>query len=523
MRRYIIPFDVQNLPTKEVDTVIVGAGIAGLSTANQLVKLGIRPLIIAKKPPNISNSFLAQGGIAGAIHKEDDTQLHYRDTLNAGRGICVEKNVRMLVEEGLERIIDLLNMGVPFDRDTKGRILLTQEGGHSKRRVLHIKDKTGSAIASVLHSRIKGKADFLEGYYLEEILTEGNIYAGIIITDGKKHYIVRSKSLVLATGGYSSIYLRNTSAYNISGDAIGAAFRAGCVLADLEFVQFHPTALHMEGQPAYLITEAVRGEGAVLIDDTGNRFVDEMKPRDEVARAIFKKYAENKRVYLDLNPVLKKGMSVNKRFPTIYALLKKFGFADSYIVPVSPAAHYSIGGIQATADGKTSVEGIFAVGESSCTGIHGANRLASNSLLECITFGYKTGYAVFIYNMYADIKKVKLKHKPAGTKLLTREERSKHLKVIKKTMWKYVGLERSKRGLETALKDISDLEKKMEGYKNSRYLLDLLYLSKGIILSALNREESRGTHYRLDFPEEKKAYKKHTKIYNDLKIKLEVD
>ncbi|NPA16259.1 MAG: L-aspartate oxidase [Aquificae bacterium] len=523
MKRYIIPFDTQSLPVKEVDTVIIGAGIAGLSAANQLVKLGIRPLIITKKPPSISNSFLAQGGIAAAIHRDDDPQLHYRDTLNAGRGICVEKNVRVLVEEGLERVVDLLNIGVPFDRDSEGRVLLTKEGGHSRRRVLHVKDKTGSAIGSVLYSQIKDRVEFLEGYYLEEILTDEGRYAGIIITDGEKHYLIRSKSLVLATGGYSSIYLRNTSAYKISGDAIGAAFRAGCVLADLEFVQFHPTALYLEGQPAYLITEAVRGEGAVLIDDTGSRFVDEMKPRDEVARAIFKKYAEGRKVYLDLNPLLKKGISIKERFPTVYALLDNFGFTDSYTVPVSPAAHYSIGGIQATANGKTSVEGVFAVGESSCTGIHGANRLASNSLLECVTFGYKTGYAVFIYNMYADINRKRLKSQPSGTKLLTREERFNYLRTLKEVMWKYVGLERSRSGLEKALGDISALGEKLENYSNSRYLLDLVYLSKGIILSALNREESRGTHYRLDFPEEKEAYKKHTKIYNDLKIKLEVN
>ncbi|NPA58630.1 MAG: L-aspartate oxidase [Aquificae bacterium] len=523
MERYLTPFDTAGMPVKEVDTVVVGSGIAGLSTALQLSKLGIKPLIVAKKPATVSNSFLAQGGIAAAIHRDDDPQLHYRDTVSAGRGICVEKNVRILVEEGLERVIDLINYGVPFDRDKKGRILLTQEGGHSRRRVLHVKDRTGSAIGSVLYNLIKDRAEFLLGYYLEEILTEDNRYAGIIITDGKENYLVRSKSLVLATGGYSPLYLRNTSAYQISGDSISVAYRSGCTLSDLEFIQFHPTALYLEGKPAYLITEAVRGEGAVLVDDEGKRFVDEMKPRDEVARAIFKKYLEGRKVFLDVSPLKKKGISLEERFPTVYGLLKQFGLEKNSLIPVSPAAHYSIGGIKATANGKTSVEGIFAVGENACTGIHGANRLASNSLLECITFGYKTAYSVFTYNMYANIKKVKIKSERKSGSLLTKEDRYRYLMEMKKIMWKEAGLERSQQGLNRALEKVKEIQQKLSRYGNSRYLLDLTYLAEGIILSARERKESRGTHYRSDFPEEKNDYKKHTNIYNGLKIKLEVN
>jgi len=435
---------------RTTDTVIAGAGIAG-----------------SKKPPSISNSFLAQGGIAAAIGKDDDPQLHYSDTVKAGRGLCIEKNVRVLVEEGLERV------------------LLTKEGGHSKRRVLHVKDKTGSAIGEVFYNLVKDRVNFLLNYYLEEILTDENRYVGIVVSNGTDKILIRSKSLVIATGGYSPIYLRNTSAYKISGDTIGAAYRAGCVLKDVEFVQFHPTALF--------------------------------------TRAIFKKYAQGEKVFLDLRPLKEKGISIKDRFPTVYNLIKSFGFSETDLIPVSPAAHYSIGGIQATANGKTSVEGIFAVGESSCTGIHGANRLASNSLLECITFGYKTAYSVYLYNMYSKISEVNISSKGIGTKSISREERKDYLLKLKKVMWDYVGLERSGEGLKKALLEIENMEEGLLVYKNSRYLIDLVYLSKGIILSAKTRKESRGTHYRTDFPEEKNDYKKHTKIYNDFKIKLEVN
>ncbi len=523
MERYLTEFDTQKLPVITTDTVIAGAGIAGLSTAVQLINFGIKPLVISKKTPTISNSFLAQGGIAAAIGKEDDPQLHYRDTIKAGRGLCIGKNVRVLVEEGLERVVDLINYKVPFDRDSEGNILLTKEGGHSRRRVLHVKDKTGSAIGTVFYNLVKDRIDFLLNYYLEEILTVDNRYVGVIVSNGSEKLLIRSKSLIIATGGYSPIYLRNTSAYKISGDTIGVAYRAGCVLKDLEFVQFHPTALFIENQPAYLITEAIRGEGAILVDQNGERFIDEMKPRDEVARAIFKKYSQGEKVFLDLRPLKEKGISIKERFPTVYNLIKSFGFSENDLIPVSPAAHYSIGGIEATANGKTSVEGIFAVGESSCTGIHGANRLASNSLLECITFGYKTAYSVYIYNIYSKIYDVDISSKGTGKQIISKEKRRDYLIKLKKLMWKYVGLERNERGLEKALSEIEKMEEELLCYKNARYLVDLIYLSKGIILSAETRKESRGTHYRADFSEEKKDYKKHTKIYNDFKIKLEVN
>jgi len=523
MKRFLTEFNTKKIKEETVDTVIVGAGIAGLSSALQLAKLGIKPLIISKKEAEVSNSFLAQGGIAAAIGIDDDPQLHYEDTIKAGKGLCIERNVRVLVEEGLERIIDLINEGVPFDRDKNGLPLLTKEAAHSRRRVLHVKDKTGKAIGSSLYKKIISyKLNIETGYYLEEILTEENSYKGVIISNGREKVVVRSKSLILSTGGYSAIFKRNTSAYKVSGDTISTAYRAGLILKDLEFIQFHPTAVFLEGVPAYLISEAVRGEGAILVDDRGNRFVDELKPRDEVARAIFKKYMEGRKVFLDISPLRKKGINFKERFPSIYSMFKSIGLESENLIPVSPAAHYSIGGIEAQSNGKTNIEGIFAVGENSCTGVHGANRLASNSLLECVVFGYKTAYSVYIYNMYSKIdKNYNISNKIEGKQSL--KNKQEMLNQIKNLMWEYVGLLRSEEGLKKALKSINEIENQLYNYTNARYLLDLVYLAKGVVLSALNRKESRGTHYRLDFPEEKNEYKKHTKLYNNFKINLEVN
>ncbi len=525
MERYITEFNTADLSEEVIDTVVIGAGLAGLSTAVQLKNLGINPLIISRKETGISNSFLAQGGIAAAIGKDDDPQIHYDDTIKAGKGLCIERNVSVLVEEGIERVIDLIIYGVSFDKDGNGYFRLTTEGAHSRRRVLHVKDMTGKEIGKVVYNVLKDKGVKIEtGYFLEEILTEDNKLKGIIISNGSEKKLIRCKSLIIATGGYSALFLRNTSAYNISGDTLGTAYRAGCILKDLEFIQFHPTALYIENEPAYLISEAVRGEGAVLVDSNRDRFVDELKPRDEVSRAIFKKYLEGDKVFLDISPLRERGINFRERFPNIISMLDRFGLGNSELIPVSPAAHYTIGGIEATSNGKTNIDGIFSVGESSCTGVHGANRLASNSLLECIVFGYKTAYSVFSYNMYVDIdKNFHLKNKRSSKNVLTKDRKRFILNKIKKVMWEKVGLIRNRETLHSALNDIKDLEQTIQGYGNIRYLVDLLYLSKGVILSALMREESRGTHYRSDFPKEKEEFKKHTKVYKDFEIKLEVN
>ncbi len=518
MERYITDFNLQNLPEEKVEVVIIGAGIAGLSTALQLVNLGIKPLVISETTVGKSNSFLAQGGIAAAISKDDDPEYHYLDTIKAGKGLCIERNVRVLVEEGVERVVDLIKYGVPFDTED-GKIKLTREGAHSKRRVLHVKDKTGSAIGKTLWEKICTKNIYIGiEYKLEEIITEENRVVGILVSKKSKKYFIRTKSVVLATGGFSSIFLRNTSHYKISGNTLSIAYRSGASLMDLEFVQFHPTALNLEGYPAYLISEAVRGEGAILVDDTGERFIDELKPRDEVARAIFEKLLEGKKVYLDIAPLKNRGIDFEKRFPNIASMLEKVGLKGYTRIPVSPAAHYTIGGIKAQSDGKTKVEGLFSVGEVSCTGVHGANRLASNSLLECVVFGFKTAYSVFVYNMNNNF----LNFNKISNKVNFSSEHSTDDKEIiarlKRTMWEKVGLVRDKEGLKQAVNILEQLKENT----NNNYLRDIITLSKAVAMSALKREESRGVHYRKDFPYEKKEFQKHTVLNKNMKINLEV-
>ncbi|EEP61019.1 L-aspartate oxidase [Sulfurihydrogenibium yellowstonense] len=516
--RYLTCFNTRELPEERVDTIIVGTGLAGISTAYYLLQLGIKPLLITKKKPGKSNSFLAQGGIAAAISPEDSTELHYEDTLKAGKGLCIERNVRLLVEEGLERVIDLINIGVNFDRDEKGFIKLTREGAHSRNRVLHSKDKTGYEIGKTLLSYIKDKVNLADGYYLEEILTDEDRYVGIILSDGNSQKLIRSKSIVLATGGYSAIYLRNTSAYNVAGDTISVAYRAGCELMDLEFVQFHPTAIYLEGKPGWLISEAVRGEGAILVDENGERFIDELKPRDEVAKAIFKKYQEGHKVFLDIKPLLEKGIDFKERFPNVYSMLKEFGLENETRIPVSPSAHYTIGGIKADLNGKTDIKGLFAVGETSSTGVHGANRLASNSLLECIVSGYKTAYTVYLHNIYANILNVDIKNETQTKEQLSKEGRAEVLKNIKTVMWEKAGLIRSKESLESAILDLENLYNSIDKFCNVRYLKDLIILGKGICEAALKRKESRGVHYRIDFPEENEEFKKHSILEKNFKL-----
>ncbi len=524
MERYLTDFNTSKLPTCQTDTIVIGSGIAGLSTAIQLKQLGQEVLIVTKKYVGKSNSFLAQGGIAAAIGKDDSTDLHFYDTIKAGKGLCIDRNVRILVEEGVERVIDLIEKGVPFDRDENGMLKLTKEGAHSTRRVLHVKDRTGKEIGQTLWKILKEKKiQIKEDYVLEEIITEDNKFVGVILKKDEKLYLIRGKSLVLATGGYSPIYKRNTSAYFISGDSISVAFRAGVKLKDLEFIQFHPTALDLENEPAYLISEAVRGEGAILVNDKGERFVDELKPRDEVARAIFNEKEKGHQVYLDISPLLKNGMNFEERFPTIFSMLKEFDLGKETKIPVSPAAHFSIGGIEAGANGKTNVEGVFAVGETSCTGVHGANRLASNSLLECVVFGFKTAYSIYTYNMYSEIERYNIKSEIKKKEPLSKEVKREKLVNLKEIMWKNVGLIRDEQSLKNALSTINSRIEQLQKYSNVRMILDIHYLSKGIILSALNREESRGTHFRTDFPEEREKFKKHSIIDKNFKIKLEVN
>jgi len=526
MERYLTEFNTERLKTVFTDTVIVGSGLAGLTVALELDRLNVDYLVVSKGDIKVSNSFLAQGGIAAALSLEDSPKAHFKDTLKAGKGLCIEESVKILVDEGLQRVVELIGYyKVQFDRDEDRIPILTREGAHSKKRILHYKDKTGKAILEKLYSFVN-KDKVLIGFEVEEILTdeEENRFLGVILKKDKEKIVIFAKSIVLATGGYSAVYSRNTSAYKINGDILGLALRTGLVLKDLEFIQFHPTAFYSEkNEQVKLISEAVRGEGAILVDDKGERFIDELKPRDEVARAIFNRYLEGRKVYLDISPIIKKGVNFQERFPTIYKVMKDNGLENSTKIPVSPAAHYSIGGIETNSYGETGINGIFAVGEVACTGINGANRLASNSLLECLVFGYRTAFSVYKYNLHTDRpRNIKLENRLDTCRELSQDKINLVLKKLKNIMWEKVGLIREENLLNEALNDINYIEKEINSYHNTRYIKDLIFLAKGIIISAINRKESRGAHYRKDFPRENEIYKKHTKVYNNFKIKMEV-
>jgi L-aspartate oxidase len=431
------------------DVVVAGAGVAGLSAALAAADGGASVLVLAKASHTSSNSYAAQGGVAAAIGPGDDPALHATDTLAAGRGLCRPSAVRLLTEEAPIRIAELRRLGVRFD-DGLGR-----EGGHSRDRVVHAGGAdTGRHIADVLTQRAREhpRIRLVEGERLTTL-------AGL-----------RGSAVVLATGGYAALWARTTNPRGAVGDGLLLAQAAGAALADLELVQFHPTALRDEnGHDGFLLSEALRGAGATLLDDGGERFVDELAPRDVVARAV----AARAGARLDLRPVER------DRYPTLMATLARAGYdpADEP-VPVSPAAHYAIGGIVSDLDGRTSVGGLYAAGECACTGVHGANRLASNSLLECLVFGRRAGQAAVEGPVFDN----------ACNTVLLGDERPGA------ALWRDAGLIRSAEGLGRLLESPHPLVRQ-------------------IAACGLAREESRGVHFREDFPVETDALAGHLVVH----------
>ncbi len=493
-----LEFDTSLLPEESVDVVICGTGIGGLTTALTLKELGITPLVVTR---GIGNTYYSQGGIACPVSKEDSTELHFVDTVKAGRNLNNVRAVRILVEEAIFSIAKLEKWGVRFDKDEKG-YKLTTEGGHSVPRVLKVRDYTGKAIYETLWNRLKDYSIPVVEGELEEILGEEKVEGILLYTEGSYKFI-RTKILVLATGGNASLFKYTTNPSRVRGDAIGIALRAGVKLKNPEFIQFHPTVFKGTN---LLISEAVRGEGAILLDEKGNRFVNELEPRDVVARAIYRKIKEGGEVFLDMRQLEGK-CRIEERFPTIYSFLKEKGY-DPYrdIIPVTPAAHYFIGGLDVDMFGRTEVEGLFAVGECACTGVHGANRLASNSLLEGIVFGLRVAHKIFI-----DINSYKVYKKHFKNVRKKTIKCSVDMEQLKGNMWEFVGMEREGSDLKNFVDELLKfIEEGMnwEPTVENRKKYDLILNAFASAYCALRRKESRGVHYRKDYPFEREEYRK---------------
>ncbi len=503
----------------EFDTVIIGSGLAGLSAAFHAAKFG-SVAIITKSQLDTSNSYYAQGGIAAAIAKADSPELHLHDTLVAGRGICDVDAVNVLVNEGKERVLELIEMGMNFDR-ANGDFVLGLEGGHTKRRILHAGgDATGKELTSFLLNLVKAQPSIKPFEFVSAIrlLSNENCITGVHAYDfsTKKNIVFSSKSVILATGGLSRIFARTTNPHTATGDGIAMAYEVGARLADLEFIQFHPSALFVPGKEAYLISEAVRGEGAWLLNEKGERFMKdihplaELAPRDVVAYSIFRQIqkSERKHIYLSLKHL--NSEKIKERFKNIYEHLQQFDFdLTKDLLPIAPAAHYMVGGVRTNLDAESNVSGLFVCGEVASTGVMGANRLASNSLLECLVFGKRASEKA------ASLKKQTSKLKMPDPIKIEFENEALFLKYqneIANLMMENLGIVRNKKSLEIALARFTEIVEEFENCENE---YNKLRIKKSAIIcqlitrAALIREESRGGHIREDFQKESPDFNVH--------------
>ena len=504
----------------EFDTVVIGSGLAGLTTALYASDYG-KVAIITKSGLDISNSYNAQGGIAAAIGDDDSTDSHKYDSKKAGRGLCDEDAMEILVSEGKNCVEELLEMGMPFDK-IDNKVILGLEGGHSKRRILHAEgDATGKVLTRFMHQKIQdsGNIEAFENTTVFDLIVEENICGGVKALDFKtrENIIFKSKAVVITTGGLARIYSRTTNPHTATGDGYALGYRAGAQLADMEFIQFHPTALHIEDKDAFLISEAVRGEGAHLINENGERFMleiheeAELAPRDVVAFAIFKEIqnSNSNNVFLSLEHL--DAVAIKNRFSQIYNKLKEYNLdLTQDKIPVAPAAHYTIGGIKTDLNGQTSIKNLFAAGEVASTGVMGANRIASNSLLECIVFGKRAGLTAGRISEIPSIELNAPEYKLDNeNEMVFLEKKNK----IASIMNYYVGIVRSKEGLNFAISEIKKIRDEFDECSNKYNLCKIRNNAEICLLiakAALTREESRGAHIREDYRDEDLKFKRHS-------------
>lgn len=504
--------------------LIVGAGLAGLFCA---LKLAPRPVTVISPVPlgNGASSAWAQGGVAAAVGPGDTSHAHAVDTEIAGAGIVDEDEAESVTSEAAARIEDLARWGTPFDRDELGHYVLSKEAAHSRNRVVRVEgDRAGYAIMQAIIAEVRKTPSIriVEGLTVVDLARADGRIIGVYARKLGDRYaepvLIRARATVLAAGGLGGLFAVTTNPSGVRGHAMGMAARAGALIADPEFVQFHPTAIATGADPAPLATEALRGEGAILVNDLGERFMldvhpdAELAPRDIVARANYRQIKAGRKVFLDTREAI--GARILTAFPTVAKYCTDFGIDPvTQLIPVTPAAHYHMGGVKVEANGRASLPGLWAAGECSSTGLHGANRLASNSLLEAVVYGARIA---------ADISGLEPLRNPLapfpgigwdpveGEKVEERLRNHVSVKELRRTMTDLVGVERNATDLRTALRRIAEIEASAQGV--TRSFLNMTTSATLVAAGALQREESRGGHFRTDFPEPRAEWEHHTEM-----------
>jgi L-aspartate oxidase len=509
---------------KAVDFLVIGGGVAGLRAAIELASEGT-VLVLTKDKSSESTTGYAQGGIAVALSDEDEVRIHYDDTIKAGNGLCNEVSTRVMVEEGPQYIRELISWGAEFDKEGS-RLSFTQEAAHTRRRILHSHgDSTGKEIDRVLINKARSfssvsRYDF--AFTLDLIIEDGKCVGASVLRNDKIINIY-AKAVILATGGAGQIFSRTTNPMLSTGDGLAIAYRAGALIKDMEFIQFHPTTLFAPGAPPFLLSEAMRGEGAILKNIHGERFMTkyhemlELAPRDTVTRAIVSEMVKTNtnHVFLDLKHLDKE--FAKKRFPLIYTTCLQYNLdITEDMIPVSPAAHYIMGGVYTGLHGETTVKGLFAAGEVACTGIHGANRLASNSLLEGLVFGARTGKKAVEYaSGIQERKPAKDPESLQTDKTMAAEnfDLEKTRSILRQIIWKNAGIIRCSKSLSEAAKWLKNKEHILETHLINRRVFEMknmLITANLVVSSALLRKGSVGAHYRSDYREKGENWQRHT-------------
>ncbi len=497
----------------KTDFIVIGSGVAGLRASIELAKSGARVTVLTKDKASESNTEYAQGGVAVVLSDDDNAELHEEDTLIAGAGLCDVAAVETLVSDGTKYIKQLIEWGIEFDREG-GKLAFTQEAAHSRRRILHAHgDSTGKEIVRALIARARQEKTIVLMPFAntESLLVADGRCVGVRFLDPilRAPREIFAKAVILCTGGAGQLYLHTTKPPVATGDGMAMAYFAGAEMADMEFIQFHPTALSLENAPRFLLSEAMRGEGGILRNAHGTRFMGtyderlELAPRDIVSRSIVAEMRRTgtRHVFLDMTAMSEDFL--RERFPKIYETCKFYNLnIATDLLPVSPASHYCMGGIRTDLHGRSTLQGLYAAGEVTCTGVHGANRLASNSLLEGLVFGARAGEAMIQDNSNFKLNIEHFKEENEGQKTKDKGQTAEGIatavkKRVKRVMWERVGILRDAVSLKRALKEFEQISQSNLSVSSRNFVT----LAKLVATSALWREESRGGHFRTDFPE----------------------